>query len=418
MASTGLNLDLNKMRLLKRPIFFSPSSNLGGAERVLISLLGPWRQGELSGNPSVVCVEDGPLIVELENLNIPAMLVELPGSLRRLGDSPARWEGRVTRAVRMLWAFPSLMVTLRKWKKWLGQRSPAWIHSNGFKTHLLAAWSASGKTPIFWHLHDFVGERPLMRKLLKAAWRPGIQALAISRAVAEDFSIVLPNCPVRVWYNTIDCEKFQPEAMDGSWLDAQAGLPGGFRGLRVGLVATYARWKGHDVFLRACSLLNRQISNKIRFYVIGGPVYQTAGSQWSEAELQDRVRDLGLGDVVGLVPFQKDTARVYHSLDVVVHASTRREPFGLVIAEAMACGKPVVAALHGGAAEIGRDGVDCVGHLPGNPESLAAAVAGLIGNVSIRQELATQARLRVLENFGPEKIKKNWAELLGKTPKP
>jgi len=55
---------------------------------------------------------------------------------------------------------------------------------------------------------------------------------------------------------------------------------------------------------------------------------------------------------VGFVPFQDNPADVYRALDIVVHASTKPEPFGRTIVEAMACGKPVIAAQTGGAAEL------------------------------------------------------------------
>ncbi len=47
-----------------------------------------------------------------------------------------------------------------------------------------------------------------------------------------------------------------------------------------------------------------------------------------------------LDNVVGLIPFQQDMAKVDNALDVVVHASTEPEPFGQVIIEGMACGIP------------------------------------------------------------------------------
>ena len=50
------------------------------------------------------------------------------------------------------------------------------------------------------------------------------------------------------------------------------------------------------------------------------------------------------------------------ALDVVVHASTQPEPFGLVIAEAMACGRAVVVSSGGGAAEIVTPGEDALVH--------------------------------------------------------
>jgi glycosyltransferase involved in cell wall biosynthesis len=58
-------------------------------------------------------------------------------------------------------------------------------------------------------------------------------------------------------------------------------------------------------------------------------------------------------------------------LDVVVHASTRPEPFGLTIAEATSCGKPVIVA----AAGLFTPGHDPLAHRPGHAADLAAAIA-------------------------------------------
>ena len=154
--------------------------------------------------------------------------------------------------------------------------------------------------------------------------------------------------------NAIDTMHFHPGAADTDRLDRLAGLPPPPTGtLRVGLVATYARWKGHDVFLKAAAALVREASSvPVRFYVVGGPIYQTQGSQFKAAELHGLVGALGLADRVGFVDFQRDPSEIYRALDVVVHASTRPEPFGLTIVEAMACGRAVIAAQAGGSAEL------------------------------------------------------------------
>ena len=58
--------------------------------------------------------------------------------------------------------------------------------------------------------------------------------------------------------------------------------------VRIGLVATYARWKGHETFLRALAQLD---DARARGYVVGGPVYETAGSQHSRDELEQLVQE-------------------------------------------------------------------------------------------------------------------------------
>ena len=103
-----------------------------------------------------------------------------------------------------------------------------------------------------------------------------------------------------------------------------------------------AQWKGHEVFLRAFKMLAGD--PPVRGYVIGGALYETDGSQRDLDELRRLAESLGLSWPVGFTGFVDDAAAAMRALDVVVHASTQPEPFGLVIAEAMACGRAVVVS--------------------------------------------------------------------------
>jgi glycosyltransferase involved in cell wall biosynthesis len=107
----------------------------------------------------------------------------------------------------------------------------------------------------------------------------------------------------------------------------------------------------------------------------------------------------GLTGRVGFIPYQDDPVDIYRMLDVVVHASTRPEPFGLTIAEAMSCGRPVVLAAAGGAAELFTPGVDALGHTPGDVAGLAAAIARLAGDPDLRAHLGANARRTAVEQF-------------------
>ena len=392
-------------------LFISPSSSLGGAERVLLDNLRSWKTGDLGPIPEVAFVEDGPLINIIKNMGFQVRWIPISKALLRIGDSPARSENKLIRFLNRLGAFPFFLLTIIKWRYFLKKFRPAWIHSNGFKSHLLSSWASEKNQVIFWHLHDFVSGRSLMKKLLVNAWRPGISALAISDAVAEDFHKHVPMCPVKVWKNTVNFEKFNVGLPEVERLDLLSKAVSGNKVCRVGLVASYARWKGHDVFINAARLLQGSHIS-FHFYIVGGPIYQSDGSQWSQADLEKLVNKLGLRTSVSFIPFQENSEWVYRSLDIVVHASIRPEPFGLVIAEAMACGVSVVAALHGGAAEIGEDGVHCLGHIPGDPNSLANAIQKLANDDVLRIRLCNKALEHVAKTFDANQNPTRWMSLM------
>ncbi len=149
----------------------------------------------------------------------------------------------------------------------------------------------------------------------------------------------------------------------------------------------------------------------VRAYVIGGALYQTAGSQFRLEELRAHAEANGLAGRVGFTGFVDAADEAIRALDIVVHASTAPEPFGLVIAEAMACGRPVIASDAGGAREIFTRGVDALAHPPGNSEALAECISRLAGDESLRQQLGLAARQNAERRFNRRRLAAELAPL-------
>jgi glycosyltransferase involved in cell wall biosynthesis len=396
-----------------RVLYLSATGILGGAERVLLNVMTAVRRRNAGFRPSLLALGDGPLPERARAAGIPTTVLPLPPRLSALGDSQLSGTGRVGRWVRvlagLLRAAPAMCGYLRRLARQLRQLAPELIHSNGIKTHLLLRLARVRGIPILWHAHDLYRERPLAGRLLRWARKDVSGVLAVSQAVADDLSDLLPGLPVRVVRNTVDVSTFAPAAAEGGLLDTAAGMPAAPPGtVRVGLVATYARWKGQDLFLQAIALLRQHpLPVPVRYYLIGGPIYGTEGSQFTETELRALAEAQGVTDQVAFVPFRQDPASVFQSLDIVVHASTRPEPFGLTIAEGMACGRAVVVAAAGGARELFRHGEDALGFPPRDAPALAAAIRTLILDPELRHRLGHGARETAVLRFnndhlGPE----------------
>jgi D-inositol-3-phosphate glycosyltransferase len=85
-------------------------------------------------------------------------------------------------------------------------------------------------------------------------------------------------------------------------------------------------------------------------------------------------------------------------MDIVVHASNR-EPFGRVLLEAMAAGRPVIAPREGGPLEIVSDGETGLLVPPRDPDALAAAMVSLLEDPARRAAMSRAARARVSAVF-------------------
>ena len=156
------------------------------------------------------------------------------------------------------------------------------------------------------------------------------------------------------------------------------------------------------MFLKALSMLPTRL--KIRGYIIGDAIYATDGSQHSVADLRAIAESLGIADRVGFTGFVADVPAAMRALDVVVHASTEPEPFGMVIAEAMACGRAVVASAAGGAAELISDGVDSLGHAPGDAARLAEWIERLATEAELRSRVGAAGRATAEARFGSARL--------------
>lgn len=405
-------------------LYFNPVGTIGGAEMCLLDVLATVGAARPDWRLAAVLGDDGPLRQAIANLGIPCALLSLPHGLARLGDSGDRdAESRWSRGGRLVGQGAALALAgvdyLRRLRRLIKADAPDLIQTNGMKAHVLAAWAAPQRLPIVWHLHDYLGSRPVMARLLKQAARRRVAAVAVSQSVARDAEQTLgARASIRTIYNAVDLERFTPnpaqtdvdDADPAAWLDEAAGLPPAPRGtVRVGLVATFAVWKGHRVFLEAIARIPAELPS--RFYIVGGPIYRSRGSQVQLEELKAQAEALGLGGRVGFTGHQADPARAMRALDVVVHASLRPEPFGRVIVEGMASGCAVVAIPNGGAAELFENEANALGCPPHDPERLAQAIQRVLADSDLRSRLGRAGREAAQARFDRRRLAEPWCGL-------
>jgi glycosyltransferase involved in cell wall biosynthesis len=388
-------------------IYFSPTGALGGAERSLLDLVESVRGARSDWKLELLTLGEGDLSQTARSIGVPVHVQKIPVAGARIGDAGAGGPAgnqvsklKVAGGVGL--ALPLLVPFVWKLRRLLHARAPDVLHSNGFKTHILSAWAAPAETAVIWHVRDYVSPRPLMSPLMRVHAGRCTAAITNSNSVASDLKEVCGDkLNVTTVYNALDLTHFNPHGpvLD---IDAACGLPPcPAHCFRAGLVATTARWKGHEVFLRAISILPKE---NFRGYIIGGPIYGTNGSQYTLPELHTAARALGVERRVGFTGFVSDPAAAVRALDVVVHASTRPEPFGRVVAEAMACGKPVVVSQTGGVSEIVRENESALSYPAGDVEALAASLERLRADSYLRHRLGVQARSWAEKKFDRSRL--------------
>jgi glycosyltransferase involved in cell wall biosynthesis len=206
------------------------------------------------------------------------------------------------------------------------------------------------------HVHDIVGRVPPF-------WRTANVVLAASGAVADR----LGGLGADVVYAPVDPD---PPCVDAPW-PAEGGPV-------IGFIGRIEPRKGTLDLVRAAPAI-RAGAPGARVVVIGDDPYRTDPAYTAAVLASPDVEHHGwVANAPGLM----------RHLDVLVLPSYQ-EPFGTVLAEAMAVGTPVVATRVGGLAEVVEDGV--CGRLvaPGDPPALAAAVLEVLGD---RDRMGAAAR--------------------------
>jgi glycosyltransferase involved in cell wall biosynthesis len=395
-----------------RVLYLSPTGRLGGAESSLVDVLASLKSAEPSWDLRLIAASDGLLIPLTRTLGVSAGTLPFPDAIARLGEHGSRGRlGRIELPVRAALASPAIRRYRDALARVITAVAPDVIHTNGLKMHVLGAMALGRSAPaervtrpaLVWHLHDYLSERAMTTCLLKWCCTRASAVVANSESVAADATRALGGVPrVLTVRNAVDLDRFSVGGACAD-LDGLAGLPPAPAGtVRVGLVATLARWKGHATFLEAIARLPGQLP--LRAYIVGDAVYHTEGSQYTLDGLRRLARTLGVGDRVGFTGFARNPEAIFRALDVVVHASTSPEPFGLVIAEAMACGRAIVVSHAGGAAEIVSPGLDALVHAPGDSADLAARIATLVGDAGLRARLGRAARVTAERSFDRRRL--------------
>jgi glycosyltransferase involved in cell wall biosynthesis len=212
-----------------------------------------------------------------------------------------------------------------------------------------------------------------------------------SRAVAEQLR--RPQRAVVV-YPAID-----PAVADG---DAAAfrerhGLTGD--GPYLATLGSITRGRGQDVALRALqTVLRRHPSARL---VVGGVPHPRATDAAYSARLDALAARLGVADRVHRVGFVRP-GDLYAAVDVVLNPARTAETFGIVAAEALVAGTPVVSTSVGAVPEILRDGEHVLLVPPDRPDALAEAVLRVLGDRALADRLVAAGRSHVLSSFNAE----------------
>jgi glycosyltransferase involved in cell wall biosynthesis len=260
--------------------------------------------------------------------------------------------------------------------------------------------SAFSRRPLVYHLHDILSADHFswINRRLAITMTNHFARLVIanSKATAAAFLAEGGNATrVEVVYNGFTSETYQVLPSTAALLRQELGWEQQFI---VGHFSRLGPWKGQHVLIEALSRCPEQI---VAIFV-GGAFF---GVEDYVAELHQQVERLGLQQRVKFLGFRSDIPQLMSACDLVTHTSIAPEPFGRVIVEAMLCGKPIIAANAGGAAEIVEQQTGWL-TAPGDAAALATVIQQCAQQPEQTAAIANIAKTYAMQTFDLPTINK------------
>jgi glycosyltransferase involved in cell wall biosynthesis len=286
----------------------------------------------------------------------------------------------------------------RELAQWIRSEEVQLVHANTAAVWGGAAAARLAGRPLVWHVHEIIAEPRWLRWLTaRVVTGTADRVVAISGPVAEHLlafgAVQGARAKVVVIPDAVDTGRFRPDN-DGSPLRESWGIAPDQ--VLIGVVGRIHTWKGQEILVEAARLL-RDRCPQCR-YVIAGDI--VPGQPEPKQALEAAIAAANLAGWVQLVGFRPDPEQVMAALDILVLPSTSPEPFGLVLLEAMASGKPVIATAHGGPLEIVADGETGFLVSPRDTAALAAAIERLANDPDLRASMGAAGHTRAEAEFG------------------
>jgi len=168
--------------------------------------------------------------------------------------------------------------------------------------------------------------------------------------------------------------------------------------LAIGIFGRVTQWKGQKEFLRAAMQVLAKFPG-LRVYIVGDA---SDGDPKYLAECRELALSSPFGGQIDFTGLVTDVATFYRKCTVVVHASIEPEPFGMVLIEAMAEARPVVASILGAPSEIIQDGVE--GYLvdPKDPDAMGSRISTLLADPALATDMGVKGHKKVLRDYDPD----------------
>jgi len=252
------------------------------------------------------------------------------------------------------------------------------------------------KIPCLVHLRCFFEHKyDILSKSIKHV----SHVIGVSNAVSTSIpSDQIPAYKVTTIYDPVDIGLFETAASKRDSVRKKLNLKD--NDIAVGIFGRIVSWKGQLEFVHA-ALKAINLNDNLKAFIIGDI---SDGTSEYLCQIQSVINRSPVKDHFTLTGYQEDIEAYYCAMDIIVHASTAPEPFGMVVIEGMTAKKPVIATKAGGPLEVIDHETNGIFVEPGSVEEMSLKILDLVNNPSKRRQIGLNGFEMVQKRFSIETV--------------
>lgn len=368
-------------------LFVDHTANLGGGELCLLDMARLQRS-----HCRVALLTDGPLYKRLVDCGVTTKVLKSSPALHQVRKKVK--VSSILKAMGGVWTDAQSLAEEAK--------DCDVIWANTHKAFVVGALSTLfSPKPVIYHLHDLLDSGHF------SLWnRKGVVLLAnyfarcvVANSQATALSFIASGGKktlLHTLYNGFEFGQEEKSVTDRNKVQTPTDFRRDFgyeEHFVIGLFSRLTHWKGQHILLEALASLPPRFCALL----VGDALF--AEDKDYVRDLHQQVESLGLKKRVRFLGFREDVWNLMSSCDVLVHCSVLAEPFGRVVVEGMATGKPMIAANAGGVPEIVEDHQTGLLVPPGDVSALVKAIRTLEADPTWAKQLGEAGKEAVIKRF-------------------
>ncbi len=380
---------------MKKIVFFHPSSELYGADKILIYILRQYNDY----CREVVLRTNGPLIKLIES-ECPDVNIKVFPNLPIIAKKNLNIKG--------MFQFLISLYEFKNYIKIILKNQPDIIYLNTLAVLPILFFIKNNNLKKIIHVHEILKNNNFFHRLINKYAKTHADALiCVSKAVRQNFitdNDTEINKKLKLVYNGINFK------VNYDNINPRNNFKVDESKINFALIGRIKpTHKGQLLLVDAINFIDSKDLIKVHFYLVGSTV---PGQEYMEDEVVKKIKENNLQEKITIIPFVKNIEEIYRKIDVVIVPSVFDDPFPTTVLEGMFFSKPIIGTDVGGIPEMIENGITGLIAKRNDSYDLSKKILFFINNKNEILDKGKEGRKRFLKYFSENSFSEKYKEIM------